>query len=125
MFFKYPVQEIVGDMNLIQLTCAGNDNCTRSENAHGDSLALAFSVASTLSLTEFLATADSCAFIVGIIEELGVHALIDGFFKHAEEVVFINQDLVESILINKFVECIVCINELNGEALNNRRIFKG
>jgi len=124
MFVKDSIEELVRRLNLRDLASTRNNNAAGSKDAHCNSLALALSFSRTLSLTEVLALADANPWISCIIEELGIDALVNGFLEHAEQIVFVQQDLVDGVLIDVLIEGIVSINELNGEALNNGRSRK-
>jgi len=122
---KDAVQELIGGFNLIHLPSARNDDAPCSEDAHGDPFALSFAIAGPLALTEVLALTDAVSCVKRIVVEFRIHALIDGFLQCAGEIVFIHQQFVESILVDKLVQRIVRIDELNGESLQTCLPFKG
>lgn len=122
---KDTIQELIGRFDLIHLPSTRNDNAPRSEDAHGDPFALSLAIAGPLALTEVLALANAVSRVKCIVVEFRIHALIDGFLQCAREVVFIHQQFVESVLVDKLVQCIVRIDQLNGESLQTRLAFKG
>lgn len=118
------IQEVIRRTNLGHFTSARNDDFTCAEDAHGDTLTLAFALSRTLPFTDLLTGADTRTTIGGIVEVFGIDTLIDGLLQHAEEIVFINQQFMESVLINEPIDGVVRIDELDRESVNMDRKFK-
>lgn len=84
MTVKDTIQEIIGSINLMNLSSSRNNNSPRSKDTHGDSLAFSLALSRALTLAELFTLADSLAWVSCIIEELGIDALIDRLLQHTK-----------------------------------------
>ena len=118
MFIQNCVEKIIGSLNLPKLSGARNNDSPCPKDAHRNAFTFSLAFARTLPFTECLTLTNADSWISLIVEEFSIHTLIDCFFEHTEEIVFINQEFMKCVLIDEFIESIVCINELNGKSLN-------
>ena len=84
MFIVYPVEKLIGGLNLSNLSSTRNDDSSRSKDAHRNAFAFSLALARSLSFAELLALTDSHPWIACIEEELGIDALIDRLLQHAK-----------------------------------------
>ena len=82
MLLKHLIQELIGAINLIPGSCAGDNDLPCAEDTHRYTLTVPIAISLALTLTEPFASTDTRLIVVIIVEELGIHALIDGLLQH-------------------------------------------
>lgn len=115
MRLKDTIQEPVGLMNLFHGARARNDDGAGAKDAHCDAFTLTNTGARSLTLTEGRTITDARALVDGVIEVLGVDALVYRLFKHTKEVVLFDKEPVEIVLLNVVVERIIRVDELDAD----------
>ena len=120
MLLEYLIQELIGAIDLIHGSCAGDNNLPCAEDTHRNAFTIPVPISLALSLTESFAGTDTRLIIVIVVEELGIHALIDGLLQHREEIVALQEEFVEIVLLNIVTERIVRINERDIDICDGR-----
>ena len=104
MLAKDLIQKVIRHLNLFHVAAAGNDNIARAKDAHRDPLTLAYTFACALALTEPRTGTNPRLLVRRIVEELGIHPLINRLLQHTEDTVLLHQNAVQILLLNIIVE---------------------
>ena len=90
------IEELIGLVNLIHLTCASNNDLGGRERANCDPLTLAITISETLSCTRQLTNTDPrsqrISFLIVII--LLIDTLVNCALMTAKQVIHVTQDLM-------------------------------
>ena len=117
------IQKVIRHLNLLHVPPAGNNDIARAKDAHRDPLTLPIALTRTLALTEPRTGTNPRLLVRRIVEELGIHPLINRLLQHTEDAVLIHQNAIQILLLNIIVERVVRINH-GDRSLGDRRLFR-
>ena len=99
MLAKDLIEKVIRHLNLFHVPSAGNNDVARAKDAHRDPLTLPRTLSRTLALTEPRTGTNPRLLVRRIVEELGIHPLINRLFQHTEDTILIHQNAIQILLL--------------------------